>query len=64
MRGDGRSHKREATRSSRKARITQAMKSRVPQIGNAQRAAHHCTGEASTRYNRMRAERGGNERPT
>jgi hypothetical protein len=63
MRGDGRSHKRVVALSSRKARIAQAMKSSVRQTGNAQHAAHHCTGDAPTRYNLMQAERGGNERP-
>jgi len=32
------------------------------QMKGAHHAAHHCTRSASTRYNRMLAERGGNER--
>jgi hypothetical protein len=50
-------------RSSRKARMTRRTNASVVQTRDAQRAAHHCTGDASARYNLMQAERGGNERP-
>ena len=63
MRGRGRCHKREVAQSSREARMTRSANANVVQTGDAQHAAHHCTGDASARYNLMQAERGGNERP-